>query len=165
MAKTILDGIAQIHYVQTIADPSAPELAEIEAGVDLSGFLRPGGDWSPMEGSTVDAATVDSAFNSTARGTFGGQPFQAVFTNDDDPDNDTAWNTLPRGTTGFFVVSFYEGTGTDGALAEGDVVNVYAIDVYTRKRNAYTRNELAVFTVDAAVTAEPNEDVLIGGGS
>lgn len=161
MSKTILDGIAQLHFVPSLADSAAPELAEIEAGIDLSGFLRPGGDWSPMEGSTVDAATVDSAFNSTARGTFGGQPFSAVFTNDDEAGGDIAWNALPRGTTGFFVVSFYGGSGADGALAEGDVVNVYAVDVYTRKRAAYTRNELAVFTVDAAVTKEPDEDVAI----
>lgn len=161
MAKTILDGVAQLHYVPTIADPSAPTLTEIQGGVDLSGFLRPGGDWSPIEGSTVDAATIDSAFNSTARGTYGGQPFAAVFTNDDTPGGDVAWNTLPRGTTGYFVVSFYGGSGPDGALAVGDIVNVYAIDVYTRKRSPYARNELAVFTVEAAVTEPPHEDVAI----
>lgn len=161
MAKTILDGIAQLHFAPTLSNPAAPSLVQIQAGTDLSGFLRPGGDWSPMEGSTVDAATVDTAFNATARGTFGGQPFSAMFTNDDTALGDAAWLALPRGTTGFFVVSFYGGSGAGGALAVGDVVNVYAIDVYTRKRAAYTRNELAVFQVDCAVTAEPNEDVAI----
>lgn len=160
MAKTILDGVAQLHYVVTI-NPAAPSLALVEAGVDLSGFLRPGGDWSPIEGSTVDAATVDSAFNKTARGTFGGQPFSAMFTNDEDDANDTAWDTLPRGTTGFFVVSYYGGSGVDGALAVGDIVSAYEIDVYTRKRAAYTRNEVAVFQVDCAVVDEPSEDVAL----
>lgn len=164
MAKTILDGIAQLHYVATIADPSAPTITEIEAGDDLSGFLRPGGDWNPLEGSTTDASDISSAFNKTARGTYGGQPFTAMFSNDDDPADDTAYNTLPRGTTGFFVVSFYGGSGADGALAATDVVSVYAIDVYTRKRSAYTRNEIAVFQIDAAVTDEPNEDVTIASG-
>lgn len=160
MAKSILDGVAQLHYVATI-DPTAPSVALIEAGVDLTPFLRPGGDWSPIEGSTVDAATADSAFNSTARGTFGGQPFSAMFTNDDDDANDLAWSTLPRGTTGFFVLSYYGGSGVDGALATGDVVSVYEIDVYTRKRAAYTRNEVAVFQVDCAVVSEPSEDVTL----
>src|SRR5690606_30993052 len=95
------------------------------------------------------------------RGTYGGQPFSAVFTNDDTPGGDVAWNTLPRGTTGYFVVSFYGGSGPDGTLAVGDIVNVYAIDVYTRKRSPYARNELAVFTVEAAVTEPPHEDVEI----
>ena len=111
MSKTILDGIAQIHLVLSLTNPATPSLAQIEAGLDLSGYLRPGGDWSPIEGSTVDAATVDSAFNSTARGTFGGQPFSAIFTNDHEVANDDAWVALPRGTTGFFVVSFYGGSG------------------------------------------------------
>ena len=162
MAKTILDGIAQLHYVATIADPDAPSLAEITAGTELSAYLRPGGDWSPIEGSTADASTVDSAFNKTARGTFGGQPFTGMFSNDSTPGGDTAWSTLPRGTTGYFVVSYYGGGGADGALQNGDTVTVFPIDVYTRKRSNYTRNEIAVFQVDAAVTDEPSEDVVIG---
>jgi len=163
MAKTILDEVAQIHFVLDIADQNAPDLEEIEAGVDLSCFLRPGGDWSPMEGSTADAAVLCSRFNATVPGTYGGQPFVAVFTNDDEFGGDTAWNALPRGTRGFFVTSFYNGSGTDGALDEGDVVNVWPGEVISRKRNAYTRNEVATFEVQFSVNPAPSEDVPIGG--
>src|SRR5690606_5497812 len=148
MAKTILDGVAQLHFVPTIADPSAPTLTEIQGGVDLSGFLRPGGDWSPIEGSTVDAATIDSAFNSTARGTYGGQPFAAVFTNDDTPGGDVAWNTLPRGNTGASVVSFCGGSGPDGAHAVGDHVNLDAIDGDAGKRSPTARNKHDVLPLE-----------------
>ena len=163
MAKTIYDEVAQIHFVPSIADPDAPELVEIEAGVDLSCYLRPGGDWSPMEGSTADAAVLCSRFNSTVSGTYGGQPFVAVFTNDDEFGGDVAWNALPRGTSGFFVTSFYPGSGADGALDDGDVVNVWPVEVTTRKRSAYARNEVMTFEVQCAATSEPSEDVAIGG--
>jgi len=163
MAKTIYDEVAQIHFVPAIADPDAPELQEIEAGVDLSCFLRPGGDWSPMEGSTVDAAVLCSRFNATVPGTYGGQPFVAVFTNDDEFGGDVAWNALPRRTRGFFVTSFYQGSGTDGALDDGDIVNVWPGEVISRKRNSYARNELATFEVQFSVNPEPSEDVPIGG--
>lgn len=158
MSKFVSDGIIQLWYVATIADKTAPSLATVAAGVDLTPFMRSLD--TPLEGSTVDAATAESPYNSTVRGTYGGQPVTGEFTRDDDPTgvNDTAWNTLPFGTEGFFVVARRGGSGTDGALAVGDLVDVFPIDITSRNPAAYGRNELARFMIQAAVPTPPEFD-------
>lgn len=162
MSKYISDGIIQLHYIATddLADPSQPTLAEITGdGVDLTGFMRSLD--TPLEGSTVDAATADSAYNSTVAGTYGGQPVSGEFVRDSVAANDTAWNTLPFRTQGYFIVARRGGTGTDGALAVGDLVDVFPIDVSSRNPVPYGRNELARFMMNAAVPTLPEFDVPI----
>lgn len=159
MTKFVSDGIIQVHYVPTIADKTAPTLAEITAGEDLTPFLR--SIDTPLEGNAVDAATAESAFNSTVRGTYGGQPVTGEFTRDNDPDDDTAWNTLPFGTEGYLVIARRGGTGTDGVLDTGDLVDVFPIDVTGRNPVAYGRNELARFSLQAAVPTPPEFDAEI----
>lgn len=158
MSKFVSDGVIQLWYVPTIADAEAPSLAIVNAGVNLTSFLRSLD--TPLEGSVVDAATAESGFNSTVRGTYGGQPVTAEFTRDDDPTGvlDVAWNTLPFRTEGFFVVARRGGSGTEGVLAAGDLVDVFPIDVTSRNPAAYGRNELARFTVQAAVPEPPTFD-------
>lgn len=155
MSKFVSDGVIQLWYVAAIADPDAPSLAVVNAGVNLTPFLRSVD--TPLEGSTVDAATAESAYNSTVRGTYGGQPVTGEFTRDDDPTgaDDTAWNTLAFGTEGFFVIARRGGSGALGVLAAGDLVDVFPIDVTSRNPAAYGRNELARFALQAAVPTPP----------
>lgn len=163
--KFVSDGIIQVHYLPSVENIAEPTLAEIAGGVNLTPFLR--SIDTPLEGSAVDAATAESAFNSTVRGTYGGQPVTGEFTRDKVKANDTAWNTLPFGTEGFFLVARRGGTGSNGALAATDEVDVFPIDVTGRNPVAYGRNELARFALQAAVPAPPEFDavVSIGGGS
>lgn len=145
----------------TIADKTAPTLVEIAAGTDLTPFLR--SIDTPLEGNTVDAATGESAYNSTVAGTYGGQPVTGEFTRDDDPTgaDDTAWNTLPFRTQGYFVVARRGGSGVGGALAAGDAVDVFPIDVSSRTPAAYGRNELSRFMINAAVPTPPEFDAIV----
>lgn len=159
--KFVADGIIQVHYVADIANEAFPTLTEISGGTDLTAFLR--SIDTPLEGNLVDAATADSAFNSTVRGTYGGQPVAAEFTRDSNPygTGDTAWNLLPFGTTGFFVVARRGGSGTDGALQHGNKVDVFPIDVTARNPAPYGRNELSRFMVQAGVPTPPTFDAVV----
>lgn len=163
MAKYIYDGVIKVSYVPTIADTAAPTITEIGAGVDLTPFLL--GLDPAFEGSTVDAATAESKFNKTVAGTYGGQPLNASFTRDNEQANDTAWSTLPRTTSGYFVIAMRGGSGTDGAIAATDYVDVWPIEVITRKPSAYSRNGLASFEVSSAVTDTPDEDVTVAAAA
>lgn len=163
MAKYIADGVLQLHYVAAIEDQDNPTLGEITGGVDLTPFLRALN--TPLDGSTVDSATPDTTYNTTVAGTHGGQPVTADFTRDTEYDDDTAWTTLPRTTTGFWVVARRGGTGTAGALQVADRVDVWPITVVTRNPGAYSRNSLEMFTVECSVNPAPSEDVEIDAAS
>ena len=75
--------------------------------------------------------------------------------------SDTAFTTHALDTTGYWVESRRGGTGADGALQLGDRVNVWPITVITRNPNAYTRNGLAMCTVECSVNPAPSIDVAI----
>lgn len=163
MARFIQDGVLQVHYVASIADPSAPQLTEVQAGTDLTGFLR--SLETPNEGSIVDAPAADTAFNETIRGTRGGQPITGEFyrdkgSSDGASGTDTAWDTLPVGTEGYIVLARFGGSNS-GALAVGDTVDVWPIDVATRENLPYERNTPTRFRLTAGVPDEPDEDVAL----
>lgn len=157
--KYVYDGVIQVWYVPTIANTSAPSLAVINAGVNLTPYMR--SIDTPLQGSTTDAATADSKFNSTVASTYGGQDLTGEFVRHLATGDDEAWTTLTRGTTGFIVRADRGGSGVDGALAVGDEVNLYEIDIHTRNPAAYGRGALSTFTMAAGVPSEPVEDVAL----
>lgn len=159
MSKFVSDGIIQLHYVDDLDNKNAPALSEINAGVDLTGFMMSLD--TPLEGSVVGAATADSAYNSTVAGTYGGQPVTGEFTRDQVIANDTAWTTLPFRTEGYFIVARRGGGGANNALQAGDKVDVFNIDVSSRNPVPYGRNELARFVLGAAVLTPPVFDATV----
>lgn len=159
MARFIPDGTLQVHVVSSIANRAAPTLAEINAGTEVTGFLRSLS--TPLEGSIVDVSDASSKYNKTAPGTYGGQQVTAEFYRDDTQANDTVWNLLPRGTDTHLVISRRGGTGADGALQLGDYVDTWHVQVVTRNPADYSRNEPTGFTVAFSVPDEPNEDVAV----
>jgi hypothetical protein len=157
MSRYIPDGVLQVHYVASIANRATPTLLEVQAGTPVVGFLRALS--TPLEGSVVDVSDASSKFNKTATGTFGGQMLTGEFYRDDTVD--TAYDTLPRGTTGHFVVARHGGSGADGALAVGDEVEVWQIEVATRNPKDYSRNDPDGFAIACAVPSEPSLDVAL----
>lgn len=160
MTKYIYDGVIKVFYAPTIANPSAPSLAtDLASAVDLTPYMRSLD--TPLQGSTVDAATADSKFNATAAGNYGGQDLTGEFVRHLDTADDDAWTTLARGTQGYIIRADQGGSGVDGALAVGDVVSIYEIDIHTRNPSPYGRGVLSTFTMAAGVQSEPVEDVAI----
>ncbi len=155
MARITGAGVLELFYVATVANKSAPTSAELNAGVDLTGFLTDGGLSTPFDGSIVDAADMSSKFNKTAPGTYGGQPLTLELYRDDTAD--TAWSTLTRGTAGYIAIARF-GLATKGTWAIGDKVDLWPITVVTRNPADVVRNEMQRFTVECAVTDVPLED-------
>lgn len=159
MTKYVSDGIIQTHLVVGLDDKDNPALSEIQGGTDLTEFMR--SIDTPFEGSTVDAATADSGYNSTVAGTFGGQPVTAEFVRHLLYADDVAWTTLTFRLNAHLIVARRGGTGALGVLQAGDHVDVIPIDITSRNPAAYGRNELSRFMLTAAVPDEPVFDAVI----
>jgi hypothetical protein len=160
MARYASTGILQLHYVASISNAAAPTAAEIAAGSNLTAFLRRDGLTTPLDGSTIDGADVASAYNKTGSGSFGGQPISATFYRNKGAD--TAYDALPRGTTGYWVISReVPAAGAGGTLAAADRVEVWPIDVISRSMMDIADNEYQKFVVTCAVPDAPNIDVAV----
>ena len=163
MARLIEEGNLKVHFLTAVADITAPTEGEIEAGVHLTPFLVRGSLNRPAGGQTAGAADVDSAYNKTQAGTFGGD-MTAQFYRDDAAD--TAWDALARLETGFIVVAPYGYDGTTLSDPDGgEAVEVYPVEVADRSPNAAAENETQKFTVTLAVTDAPEQDATVAAGS
>lgn len=106
------------------------------------------------QGNAVPTPSFARLFETSIIGTS-----QATFTADfyRDDEDDLAWNTLPRGTFGWFIVTRY-----GGEIAEGDSVEVWPVAVLSRAMANMANNTVVSFTVTCAVPEEPNEDSTVG---
>ena len=160
-------------FVDSVASKTAPTVAELSDGTDLTGFLTRDGLKTPATGNTVDISDASSLFNSTAPGSYGGDAAELTCYRDTLDTNDTAWNALPRGTTGYLVVaragwaqSETTGIGSnDGTPTDGDRCEVYPVTVISRAMADTADNEASKFTVSLAITQEPADDAAVGAGS
>ncbi len=139
-----------------------PTVAELNdaAVIELTDFLTDGGVATPLDGSIVDSADMGSRFNKTALGTFGGQPIVLQFYRDFPAASDTAWTTLPRDTTGYYVLS-RAGLATPGTFAVSDEVESWPLEVASRNPVDVARNDMQQFTTENAIPGEPLEDFVV----
>jgi hypothetical protein len=151
MAKYIAAEKVEVWAVPTITTVTAPTATQLNAGTRLTTFIR-GGVSIDFASNLVDSATLESAFNSTSPGTYGGglNSLNGVLR---DNAADTAWNALPRDTSGYLVVQL--GTATGTAWASGDVVDIYPWQVVSRNIGDLARDQLVTFDVGFAITSVP----------
>jgi hypothetical protein len=145
------------------ANKAAPAVSEINAGVDLTAFLQRDGLKTPKKGNTVDIADISDPYNSTAPGTYGGDPMTVGLFRDD--VTDTAWNTLlpvsastPAGTSGAFVIRRFGGSTV--AVAAGQKVETWPVSVISAENND-TGETPTAFTATCAVTSPPNDRAVV----
>lgn len=153
MARRQFTGEGRLWFVPTIANTSAPTTSEINAGTDLTPFLRRDGLTRPEEGNTIDTADASSRFNKNAPGTYGGDPVELRLYRDSVAGSDTAFNALPRDTTGYIVVRDFGGSST--AIASTNKVQVWQGTVISRSRDPIGDNEAQRFTVRFSAEAAP----------
>lgn len=154
MAKVITAENAEIWFVPAISDTSAPTVTELDAGQRLSTFVN-GGFSADFASNLVDSGDITDAFNATVAGTYGGGTNTVTGLMWDDTSN-TAWDTLPRGTAGYFVVSLAGTANQSGASwATGDVSDVFPAEVVSRSYPDLTRDGLVTFDVEYAITSAP----------
>jgi hypothetical protein len=156
MARLIPNENTRVFFLLALADEDLnPTVAEIGTdGVELTDFLVTLD--ASTTGNTVPTPSFASLFETSISGTVTAT-FTAEFYRDD--EDDLAWETLPRATDGFFVVSRF-GFAGDDPVAD-DLVEVWPVRITSRSPMALTNNEVQRFGVEAAIPQEPNEDAVV----
>lgn len=155
MARLIPNENTWVGFVTTaqgIANIAAPTAAEIAAGTDLSSFVISLN--ASSQGNTLPTPDFSTLFETSIPGTVSAQ-FSADFYRDD--ATDTAWDTLPRGTTGWFVLSRFGGSGTANLPIAADEVEVWPATVTSRTMQNMAANSVLMFSANCSVPLEPNE--------
>jgi len=157
MARIIPNENTWIGFsIASIADIEAPTSAQVAAAIDLTGFCISLN--ASSRGNTVPTPAFDSLFETSTAGT-SAATFDADFYRDD--DTDTAWETLPRGTRGFFIIARFGGTGADNLPLAGDEVEVWPVMVTSRTMANMSSNTVLTFTASCSVNVEPAEAAIV----
>jgi hypothetical protein len=157
MAKYAPPGVSEVHWVTTIADPDAPTSTELNAGTDLTAFVRSLPNL-PRGLNLVDVATLDSKYEKRQVGTRGGDQLDVEFLRDD--ATDTAAITLAEDTVGFLVVA-RKALATTGTFAIGDEVDVYPATVGSVEDGTPGRNDPDFSTAHLVATDDPNRGFVL----
>lgn len=131
---------------------TSPKVADITGAVDLTSFVMSLN--ASAAGNAVPTPSFDTLFETSIPGTA-----QATFTGDfyRDGVTDTAWTTLPRATSGFFIISRFGGIPN----VVGDKCEVWPVRVLSRANSNMANNTVVTFTVTCAVPAVPGEDAVV----
>lgn len=140
----------------SITNITAPTMAQVAGAVDLTGFVISLN--ASSRGNTVPTPSFDSLFETTTSGT-SAATFDADFYRDD--DDDLAWETLPRGTRGFFIISRFGGSGLNNIPETGDDVEIWPVIVTSRTMANMSSNTVLTFTASCAVNVEPAESATV----
>lgn len=137
-------GTTQIYWVGTIAVPSAPTRAELDAGWDLSGEVADTGGWfaTPTYNDTTRFAATNATSKPGILGTDGTSLMMYA-----DRAGDDIRSLLAHGTSGFIVV-FH------GGDIVGRLMDVWPVQVARVWQPVKVGDEPAQIPIDFAVTGE-----------
>ena len=156
MARIIPNENTWVGFATTVANIASPTAAEVAAAEVLTGHTISLN--ASARGNTVPTPSFDTLFETTTAGT-SAATFDADFYRDD--EDDAAWDALPRGTRGFFIISRFGGTGTNNLPVATDPVEVWSVMVTSRTMANMASNSVLTFTASCAVTTEPAEDAAV----
>jgi len=157
--------IGFIEYPNTVADLCAPTAEEIASAVDLTCFTMSVN--ASSTGNTVPTPSLCSLFETTINGTVSAT-FQGDFYRDN--EDDVAWEKLPRGACGIFIIKRFGAAADDcdpeaevGSQppAAGDACEVWPVKITSRTAAALSSGSVQMFSVTAAVTEVPCEDAVV----
>ena len=156
MSKMIPNQNSWVGFAATVANIAAPTAAELTAATNVTPLLISIN--ASSTGNTVPTPALDSLFETSVAGTAAAQ-FTADFYRDD--DDDFAWNLLPRGTEGFFIISRFGGTGTNKKPVATQTCEVWPVYTTSRSSSSLTSNTAETFTLTCSVPREPDEDAVV----
>jgi hypothetical protein len=145
-------GVTEVAWA-TVLTIAAPTAAQCDAGVDMTSYVR-GIPAVPETGNTADTADLSSKFNKRIPASYGGDNLTIEFYQDD--TTDVAYDTLLRGTVGYWLVA-WDGLATPGTWAVGDDVWAYPVTLISRGMGTPGRDEALWFVSEAAITAVATE--------
>lgn len=170
MSRVGTEEVLELLFVDTIADISAPTVAELTAGgaVRLTPWLLRDTLPAPQAGNEVDTSDMSSKQDTSASGTFKAGPIAPGFHRDSVAEDDVAWDTLPRGTAGFLVIARFgwgAGTEDDPEPQAGDRCEVWPINVLTRAMSDPAVNTSQRFVATCSVPGRIDDDATVAAGS
>lgn len=150
MARFVYDGNFEVYFLPSaIADASAPSLAAVTAGTNLTGFVPKDGFNPAVTNNRVQGGDLSTLFVDESMGTY-----SSAMTIDcyHDDTADTAYDTIGvKGTTGAIVVV------RKGPAAVGSKCDVWPDVEFGNPIPVQTAaNAQQKFKADVAVRKEPN---------
>lgn len=160
MARIIPNENAYVAFVPTIANMAAPTAAELTAGKELTSYLISMN--ASTQGNTVPTPDISTLFETNIPGTVQAS-LTADFYRDDTVGvgGDLAWKTLPRKTSGYFVIQRFGHVAGSGNPVAASVVEVWPIMVVSRTMSNMANNTVMTFTVTCSVPKVPNEAAVV----
>jgi hypothetical protein len=137
-------------------DLSAPTAAQITAATELTDFII--SLTAAAQGNAIPTPRLKRLFETSIPGTSSAS-FSAELYRDN--EDDTAWDMLPRDTSGVFYISRFGGTGAGKKPIALDPVEAWEIRVVSRAAGALTSNTAQTFTLTCSVPVEPAEDAVV----
>ena len=104
MADYGFDGMIKVGWVPTIADISAPTVAELTAGVDLEDHLTPDGLATPSDTAEIDNSKLSSTFNTAVVGRRNFNGLSVTYVRGSDVDAQAVEDALIYQASGYLVV-------------------------------------------------------------
>lgn len=149
MSRKGTTGESRVWFLTTCADPSAPTVAEITAGVDLTPFLTRDGFDAPQTAAQIDASDASTRRNKNIPGNIDAGLVTLRAYRDSVTGDDDAWTALAMDTAGYIVERPFGGSTV--AAAAGQKVNVFTGSVASRSPQAWG-DEARKFVVEFSVS-------------
>jgi hypothetical protein len=156
MGRIIPNENTFIGFATTLTGtPGSPKVADVTGAVDLTHYTASLN--ASATGNAVPTPAFDTLFETsivgTSQGTFSGD----FYRDDGTTPGDLAWDTLPRGTKGFFIITRYGGVPS----TVGKKCEVWPVQVLSRSMANMANNTVETFTVTCSVPVEPAEDAVV----
>ncbi|WP_416902759.1 hypothetical protein [Micromonospora echinospora] len=159
------DGTLTLRYVQTLADPTAPKLTEINAvtSQDLHGYIT-GDGWQPSgEQATVNDERIASDQTFEKPGRKSKSLTIVAVHNPASPDDNEAYLTLAEGVTGYVLARY--GVPRTQAWAVDDITDVWPIEAGEPMKQWNGANSVHTYTQRLFVPAEMVSDAVVVAGA
>lgn len=154
MSRLMFPGTGKVRWVTTLSSTVAPTAVQINAGVDLTPWLRQDGLSRTVTGALTDVADARDTFDRTDLGTYSAA-LEATFLRDSTAAADTAFSTLTRGTRGYFVVAPFGWAGGAATATALDRCEVWPAVVSSIGAEAEGKEKAQVVKVTFAVYDAP----------
>lgn len=148
MADIINDGNVRVTWCTSIANTSAPTVAELNAGVALQSYITPDGWNVSTSDDTIDNTALDSVDNTSIAGR---RNDDIKVTVKHQGDAAVPWTTFAGRPNGFLVER--RGVASSTAWATSQKVRVFPCQAGSRAKEPVAKNELEKFTVQFFKTA------------